>query len=901
MKMKLVAGVCAGVACATLFAGAARAAIPTAGAADPVVPGQWHSNLEAATDKAKELNAPMFVVWGEEGCTYCRRLDTILQNETVREYFANSGFILVYEHSLAAAQTPIRRWVGTGQWPLTRLTWWQDGVKVADQKWPRPSTSKNPATVLQVLQNFFEQHVGAFSPVPADTSKDAYDPENDAAEGAAELAWGDQEKTEANLKLASKGGDEPYADSADWYRLPVVSGATYRVWFSDVSGIEGDAPQAAVYGDAGGGSVWAGPAVLASEPEFEFVPTAAGTAYIKVWRETSADTNILYTLHHQRFAPGTIEFVQNAVAVNERAGSVTLQVRRTGGTTGEATVQIGYKDKLTPDSGHTATAGQDFNGAPSPATLTWADGEAAVKTVTFTLIKNVIEWEGDETFGVTLASTTGNEVGPEAVVTLNEADPMVTRAADYTGLVEADADDEDPDERVTGTFEMKVSARGQISGKAIFPRNAPGYAGTFAIRNARHHNINIDTGIATIVGSLVQGRTAVPFELELHMESGLIEGVIGTDEDARSCRMFRADLSARAELLASLQGSYTVAFPVADIVWPLEGAPAGSGYATITVDRRRGTFRAAGKLPDGTAYSQSGALFVWPGDGTLGVNGLPRVYAVLFTAPSAYQGGRFSGVLCFGDANANGVWDVTAVEEYPFECVSFKPTSVPVYNLEAPGFDLMLGVAGGRYDRYASLRTVFDGFRFFVDEMKKPGTLRYTVSTVALNEMTGRSFTARIAKEAECVSWESADPLEVAPNASGRGFIVPRGDLVKTGTDGETGKPLYNYDTGTNPNQFQLRLTSSSGQLGGSFRAHYDYATYINLTREPAVRRWAHKSNMIQYNGILLQEQAVWGAEMTVGYGHYLYSSLAEYPGSARTYRFTQSEEIRLLAIQEGD
>ena len=66
MKMNLVAGVCAGVACATLFAGAARAAIPTAGAADPVVPGQWHSNLEAATDKAKELNAPMFVVWGTE-------------------------------------------------------------------------------------------------------------------------------------------------------------------------------------------------------------------------------------------------------------------------------------------------------------------------------------------------------------------------------------------------------------------------------------------------------------------------------------------------------------------------------------------------------------------------------------------------------------------------------------------------------------------------------------------------------------------------------------------------------------------------------------------------------------------------------------------------------------------
>lgn len=901
--MKLVAGVCVGMACAILSAGVARAAIPTAGLNDPVVPGQWHSNLTTATAKAKELNAPMFVVWGDPDCSYCKAFDTILLSAAVSEFFANSGLILVYEHSDSGAGTAIRNWVGFGDWPLTRLTWWQNNVKTVDQRWARPNATPNKtnaAAVLALIQAYFDQYIGDFSPVPADTSKDAYDPDNDTAAGAAELTWGDQPKTEGNLKLAKKTGDEPYADLEDWYKLAVVSGATYRVWFSDVSGIAADAPQAAVYGASTGTPVWDGPEALSDSPEFEFVPTAAGTAYVKVWRESSTDTNILYTLHYQRFAPGEIEFVQNAVAVNENAGSVTLQVRRTGGTSGTATVQIGTEDRDTPDAGYTATAGQDFNAAPAPATLTWADGDAATKTVTFALIKNVNEWEGAETFGVTLTPTTENATGPDAVVTINEVDPMVTRASSYTGLVGGEASvGVRPADRVTGTFQMTVSSAGRITGKAIFPRKAPVYAGSFTIRDARYQTIDLETGIATILGSLVQGRTVVPFELELHMERGSIEGVIGTGENARLCLMFRTDLRERADLLASLLGTYTVAFPVENAVWPEEGAPTGSGYATIKVDTR-GRFRASGKLPDGSSYSQSGELFVVPEDEATGVNGLPQAYAVLYGAPSAYQGGLFSGVLCFGDVNENGVWDVTEVDDYPFACVSFKPTSVPVYNPELPGFNLMLGVAGGRYDRYVSLHTVFGGSRFIVDELAQPFDLRYTRSTVARDEGSGRTVTTRSTEWAECVSWQASAPLEVAPNAAGNGFVVPGRDLAKTGTDEVTGQPLYNYETGINPNRFQLRLTSSTGLLRGSFSVYYDYATYINTTRDPAAMRWRHAAKTVPYAGVLLQEQAALAdGPLTVGYGHSLYSSRAEYPDSTRTYTVKQSAAVGLLAIPE--
>jgi len=862
--------------------------------AGPVVIGQWTGNLEAAKLEAVRTGAPMLVVFSMTGCSHCSSFDRQLDSPDAQAYFANRGLIMVYEH--ASTVTSIGNWARgpnrLSKLPLVRITWF-DGSPTkfkADANWERSDTL-GFARFSQRVDSYIVGYT--YPPVPLDPSKDAYDPENDTVEGATELTWGDQPKTETNLKLASKDGDEPYADLQDWYQLPVVSGATYRVWFSDVSGIAEDAPQAAVYGAADETSVWAEPAALANDTEFEFAPTTAGTAYIKVWRApTSTDTNILYTLHYQRFAPGTIEFVQTAVAVNENAGSVTLQVRRTGGTTGEATVQIGFEDRNTPDAGYTATAGQDFNGVPSPATLTWADGDAADKTVTFALIKDVREWEGDETFGVTLTSTTENEVGPDAVVTLLEVDPKVTRAASYNGWVSEDlSGDEEPSlSRVEGTMTLAVSATGRITGKAVFPRKAPVYAGTYTVRNAVHQNIDVDTGVATITGDLVKSRERIPFELQLDMESGEIHGTFGTDENERMIELFRDDWAQpeRQALIASLQGYYTVAFPVAEVLWPEDGAPMGSGYAVLTVDGR-GRFRASGKLGDGTSLSQSGVLAIRQGEE-------PSVCAMLFTAPATYQGGAFSGMLVFGDRNGNEVWDLGSSEEIPIFWVSLNPTHVATFNGAQPGFMEILGAVGGWYDKKQDLAAFYDGRQLYVGDLDAPSDLSYTRSTRIRNE-AGRVVTVRTAEIAPSVSWQAAENLAVTPKADGSGFTVPAGDLVKTGTE-ENGKPIYNYDTGVNPNGLKLTVTRTSGLMRGTFNAYYDYPSVIDTTVEPNKLTWRRRVSRLSYAGILLQEQAETG-DVVAAYGYYLSPEKIPYPDSTRTYSFKRSLEFRIHAVTE--
>lgn len=588
-------------------------------------------------------------------------------------------------------------------------------------------------------------------------------------------------------------------------------------------------------------------------------------------------------------APGKIEFVQNTITVNENAGSVTLQLRRTGGSYGVAAVQIGFADSTTAGAEYTATANEDFNATPSPTTLTWADGDTSTKTVTFALIKNVIEWEGAETFGVTLTPMMQNAAGPNAVVTINEvdpSDPVVLLEANYTGLVMGESP-----VSVIGTLALSVGRGGRISGKAIFPRNAPDYSGSFYIRNAQIQTIG--TGMSTITGSLVQGRKVLPLELNMPMD-GEVEGTIGSGDAVRHCLLYRVDLAERPALIASLSGTYTVALPV-DVeaaFWPSAGAPMGSGYVTIRVDTR-GRFRAAGKLPDGSSASQSGELFVVPDDDGQAVGGLPQAYAVLYAAPTAYQGGRMSGVIRFGDVNENGIWDVTAVEEFPITCESYKPTAVPVYDPDMPGFTVRLNAVGGKYNSSVSLHTVFQGQRLFVGELGEPAGLPYRRSTRARNEDTGRITTSRTQEIAPCASWQATVPLEIGLDASGTGFVVPRSDLalIETAEDGE---PLYNYGAAVNPNGLRIMFSRTTGLVRGSSKAHYDYLTSSDATRDPVRMRWRHVSKSLSFKGVLLQEQAGDVAPTMAAGGQYLSSGMGTYPGSTRSYRYKQSTAFLL-------
>lgn len=95
--------------------------------------------------------------------------------------------------------------------------------------------------------------------------------------------------------------------------------------------------------------------------------------------------------------PGTIGFGNATFSCGENEGSVTVTVRRTGGTSGNVTVTYGT-------SNGTASAASDY--AVAGGTLAWSDGDAADKQFAIAITNDGIE-EPNETFSVNLSNPTG--------------------------------------------------------------------------------------------------------------------------------------------------------------------------------------------------------------------------------------------------------------------------------------------------------------------------------------------------------------------------------------------------------------------------------------------------------------------------------------------------------------
>jgi hypothetical protein len=94
---------------------------------------------------------------------------------------------------------------------------------------------------------------------------------------------------------------------------------------------------------------------------------------------------------------GSLRFESGSASVDEGAGTVTLTVRRTGGSTGA--VSVGYAT-----ANGTATAPGDYVSASG--TLSWGNGDANDKSFTVNLVNDTAT-EADETFTAALSSPTG--------------------------------------------------------------------------------------------------------------------------------------------------------------------------------------------------------------------------------------------------------------------------------------------------------------------------------------------------------------------------------------------------------------------------------------------------------------------------------------------------------------
>ncbi len=149
--------------------------------------------------------------------------------------------------------------------------------------------------------------------------------------------------------------------------------------------------------------------------------------------------------------PGTLGLTSGAISVDEDAGTVTLNVARTGGSDGAVGVDFATADG-------SATAGGDYTA--DSGTLNWADGESGSKSITISIIDDSDE-ENAETFDVNLSNFAGgpSQGTSSATVTINASDvPVVpgTIVLDTTAVsVDEDA----------GTVSLTVTRTGGSDGE----------------------------------------------------------------------------------------------------------------------------------------------------------------------------------------------------------------------------------------------------------------------------------------------------------------------------------------------------------------------------------------------------------------------------------------------------
>jgi hypothetical protein len=133
-----------------------------------------------------------------------------------------------------------------------------------------------------------------------------------------------------------------------------------------------------------------------------------------------------YSLTLTADADGSVHFPQSAFSVAEDAGSINVNVTRSGDVSGAATVNYATSDTagLTSCTVANGNASERCDYATTVGTLRFAAGETS-KTIIIPIVNDVLV-EGNETFAVTLRGATGATLGTStATVTIvdNDAAP----------------------------------------------------------------------------------------------------------------------------------------------------------------------------------------------------------------------------------------------------------------------------------------------------------------------------------------------------------------------------------------------------------------------------------------------------------------------------------------------
>jgi len=131
------------------------------------------------------------------------------------------------------------------------------------------------------------------------------------------------------------------------------------------------------------------------------VVTAAATSSDGNYSGLNASDVLASNTDNDVPGPGTVQLSTSSYQVDEAAGTVTITVTRTGGSSGAASVNYATSSGSAIQPGdYTSTSG----------TLNWADGETASKTFSIPIVNDIAP-EIDESFSVALSGASGASLG----------------------------------------------------------------------------------------------------------------------------------------------------------------------------------------------------------------------------------------------------------------------------------------------------------------------------------------------------------------------------------------------------------------------------------------------------------------------------------------------------------
>ena len=291
-------------------------------------------------------------------------------------------------------------------------------------------------------------------------------------------------------------------------------------------------------------------------------------------------------------------------SVSETAGSASIGLVRTGDTDTACSVSFSA-------SGGTAVAGRDYNTLTT--TVNFAAGESS-KTVSVDIL-DAPGFQGSRTFNVTLSNPVVAILGTtaSAIVTItdNDAQPGGAVAGNYAGLLKSVPA---PTLNNTGAVALKITPTGSFTGKVFIGGTALPIAGTFGSNGIATFK-NAGTTLPLALKTKPAPTPLGDFAMTIFADS--IGGTLTNGAAVSNLAAERAlpydGKTPQSTVPATILDPITKGYHTGVIPSKAQGSltndkfPQGDGIFSFAVSKK-GAFKAAGTLADGTKFSAASAL-----------------------------------------------------------------------------------------------------------------------------------------------------------------------------------------------------------------------------------------------------------------------------------------------------